>query len=768
MYKLILTLLLLSTISSATAQTRAAADSVLSQPVTVVGSTTAIATPHHRPRVALVLGGGGAKGMAHVGVLKVIERAGIPVDMICGTSIGSLVGGLYAMGYSATELDSLVRHQDWNFLLSDNLDRKQMNLESRTRGDQYVYTLPLSQLGKGAFTQQALVKGQNLANLFTHLAVGFHDSIDFNTMPIPYCAVATDMVKFQEVDMHSGYVAQAMRASMSIPGMFTPVRLDSMVLVDGGLRNNYPVDVARSMGADYVIGVNLNKIKDMTNADFNKPGAVITRIAEVHTENKFRQNWADTDIALQIDADPYNSMSFQPAAVDTLIARGERCAMSHWHELMALKARLGLALDDDTTANTARRRSAGYSHPVLETVPIAAVTFTHVLPAEEHLLRKKFHLERKQLSIDQIENVITELRGRLYYNDASYQLLGDHSNGYRLHFDTEGKKASQVYLGARFDSEELAAIQIESFFPNIAGLKKHPYTLEAKLRLGKRIKAGLTSTLSTSSTCNLALGYNFSYNDIDLYRHGKRYYDMRYYRHMAELGFKGFVVSNFMMDLYVRWSYYRYRDMLGRNGADSILIENDHYFSYHARLYYNDEDDTYFTTHGSSAEVQAGLYTTNFVHFHGTSALATVMARWRSTWRVGSHMVLQPGVYGRLIFKDTAPYVLQNYVGGPWFGHYFDQQLPFAGLGHVEYTGNSFAAVDMGARYQLTQNNFVLADFAVAEHGEKVKNTLDHTPYFGVRAGYVYRTIVGPLGAYVGWNSMSHKASFYINLGLVF
>ena len=144
------------------------------------------------------------------------------------------------------------------------------------------------------------------------------------------------------------------------------------------------------------------------------------------------------------------------------------------------------------------------------------------------------------------------------------------------------------------------------------------------------------------------------------------------------------------------------------------------------------------------------------------------MARWRSTWRVGSHMVLQPGVYGRLIFKDTAPYVLQNYVGGPWFGHYFDQQLPFAGLGHVEYTGNSFAAVDMGARYQLTQNNVVLADFAVAEHGEKVKNTLDHTPYFGVRAGYVYRTIVGPLGAYVGWNSMSHKASFYINLGLVF
>ncbi len=226
MQKLVLTLFLLlslsTTLSAAARTTGIAADTVSPPTATAV-------PPGHRPKVALVLGGGGAKGMAHVGVLKVIERAGIPVDMICGTSIGSLVGGLYAMGYSASELDTLVRHQDWTFLLSDNLDRKQMNLESKTRGDKYVYTLPLSQLGKGAFTQQALVKGQNLANLFTHLAVGFHDSIDFNTMPIPYCAVATDMVKFQEVDMHSGYVAQAMRASMSIPGMFTPVRLDSMV-----------------------------------------------------------------------------------------------------------------------------------------------------------------------------------------------------------------------------------------------------------------------------------------------------------------------------------------------------------------------------------------------------------------------------------------------------------------------------------------------------------------------------------------------------------
>lgn len=767
MRKLVLTLLSLATILSAAAQSGTAADAVLNQPVKEVGTVVPkIKTPGHRPKVALVLGGGGAKGMAHVGVLKVLERAGIPIDMICGTSIGSLVGGLYAMGYSSTELDSLVRHQDWQFLLSDNLNRKQMNLEAKARNDKYLYSMPLAQLGKGAFTQQALVKGQNLANLFSHLAVGYHDSISFNSLPIPYCAVATDMVKFQEVDLHSGHVAQAMRASMSIPAMFTPVRIDSMVLTDGGLRNNFPVDVARRMGADYVIGVNLNKIKDMTYSDF-KNGGVVSRIIEVHTENKFRENWADADIAMQVDADPYNSMSFQPAAVDTLIERGVQCAMSHWDELMALKDKLGLARDD-MSANTAQRRNSHYNHAVVEQLPIESITFNNVLPDEEKYLRKKYHLDNSTITIDQIEKVMTELRGRLFYNDASYQVLGSRKTGYRLKIDTESKKASQVFLGARFDSEELAALQVEGIFPNLMGLRKSPYTVDAKLRLGKRIMAGLASTLNASSVCNLTVGYNFGYNDIDLYRHGKRYYDMRYFSHQAELGFKGFMVSNFMVDLYVRWNYYRYRDMLGRNGADSIHIENDHYFSYHASLRYNSEDDLYFTKRGTSVEAQVGIYTTNFVQLHGSDPLVAAMGRWRSTFALGDHFTIQPGIYGRLIFKHQVPYVLQNYVGGPWFGQCFDQQLPFAGLGHVEFTGNSFVAFNLGGHYQMTKNNFILADAAVAEHGEQVKNTLDHTPYLGLRAGYFYRTIAGPVGAFLGWSTISHKVSFYVNIGLAF
>ena len=210
------------------------------------------AQPGPRKKVGVVLSGGGAKGMAHIGALKVIEEAGIPIDYVVGTSMGSIIGGLYSIGYTPEQMDSMVRRQDWSFLLSDKIPRSEQNMAEREASEKYVFSLPF---GKNAKTQAVggLIKGQNLANLFSELTVGYHDSIDFNKLPIPFACVSENIVNGNEVNFHKGVLATAMRASMAIPGVFTPVRLDSMVLVDGGVVNNYPVNVARAMGADGVI-----------------------------------------------------------------------------------------------------------------------------------------------------------------------------------------------------------------------------------------------------------------------------------------------------------------------------------------------------------------------------------------------------------------------------------------------------------------------------------------------------------------------------------
>ncbi|MFV0546168.1 MAG: patatin-like phospholipase family protein, partial [Bacteroides sp.] len=176
-----------------------------------------------RKKVAVVLSGGGAKGVAHVKALKVIEEAGIPVDYIVGTSMGAIVGGLYAIGYTPNQLDSLVRKQDWSFILSDRIRRRDMSLTEREQSDRYILSLPFVRK-KQTEVFGGMIQGQNLSNLFSELTMGYHDSIDFNRLPIPFACVATNIVDGREIVFHNGELGTAMRASMAIPGVFTPVR----------------------------------------------------------------------------------------------------------------------------------------------------------------------------------------------------------------------------------------------------------------------------------------------------------------------------------------------------------------------------------------------------------------------------------------------------------------------------------------------------------------------------------------------------------------
>lgn len=249
-----------------------------------------------RPTVALVLSGGGAKGAATVGVLKYLEEYDIPVDMVVGTSIGGLLGSLYALGYDADYLDDLIHNIDWDMALSDKVDKQYVSYARRRYKEKYMLSFPFyySQAdyqqylaGDAPFTEgrsreldlgvkskklrresfdelakgnlmgslpSGFVFGQNVNQIITSRTVGYSDSTDFFKFPIPFACVATDMASGKAKVWHSGSINLAMRSTMSIPGLFAPVRTNGMVLADGGMRNNFPVNIAKEMGADIVIG----------------------------------------------------------------------------------------------------------------------------------------------------------------------------------------------------------------------------------------------------------------------------------------------------------------------------------------------------------------------------------------------------------------------------------------------------------------------------------------------------------------------------------
>ncbi len=276
--------------------------------------------------------------MAHVRALKVIEEAGIPIDIVVGTSMGSLVGGLYASGYTTHQLDSIVTNMNWMDILTDKVDRSARSLVLKQKTENYIIHADFE---KSPFEviEGGLLKGNSVSYLLSELTADHLEPMDYNNLPTPFACVATDITTKSEVVMHSGILAESLRSSMAIPGVFPPVKLDSMVLVDGGLKNNFPVDVARKMGADYVIGVSVGA-EGLNYDELKSTVDVLLQVVDVVCANKLEENIKDADIFMHVDVNGYSSASFTSDAIDTLLVHGEQAARGKWDELMALRKKL--------------------------------------------------------------------------------------------------------------------------------------------------------------------------------------------------------------------------------------------------------------------------------------------------------------------------------------------------------------------------------------------------------------------------------------------
>ena len=722
-----------------------------------------------RKKVGVVLSGGGAKGMAHIGVLKVLEKAGIPVDVVTGTSIGSIVGGLYAIGYNAHSLDSMVRKQDWTYVITDKEDLHNQSYLDRKKANTYFLTTGLT-IGKHASDAGGLIKGKNLAELFQKLFVGYTDSLDFNKdLKIPFACVATNIMDNSEVVFHSGRLPQAIRASMSIPAAFSPVRIGDMVLVDGGLKNNYPVDVAREMGAEIIIGVTLNG-KPKTADDITGTMKIVGQIIDVNCVNKYDQNKALSDLWMNVDPHGFTTASFTSEAIDSLIRYGEEEAMRHWDEIIALKQRIGI---DDSfrpiiyhplrpNAMTERQRVTGF-------------TFENMTPQAERFLRQKFHLNKVD-SIDATmeQELTTSMRMDLFYQTAECQLVPQ-GDGVRVVLSAGKRKSLQLHAGVRYDTEENAAIQLGIDIPLKTAI---PIQTDITLRLGKRLMARGEITVHPRSFTRPTFRYTFYRNDIDIYTTGNLDYNIRYNQSQAEFLPINFDLRHFNLQMGLRWDYFHYRNKLGSEAVKLGVLENEHFFSYRARLVFNNEDNWNFPKRGARFHAEYAYSTNDFAKLNvrdangnkqgKTMGMSDVSANWRMSFTIGSRFTIQPMLYGRLLFGSVVPAGFYNTLGGEWFGHYIEQQMPFAGIGNLEYINNQFVAAQLQAQQQIGKSNYVLLRVTAGQNAAKVKELLDYRTMIGAQVAYYYNTMFGPVGATLGYSNHTKKGYFFINLGYEF
>ena len=302
-----------------------------------------------RPKIGLVLSGGGAKGAAHIGVLKYIEEAGIPIDYIAGTSMGSIVGGMYALGYSSDEILEIISEVDWDRLISNQVERKQISYTGKYENRTQNLTIPFEtgtdeeELQSRSFKNSlptGIVSGDNVINLFNSLSVGYSDPVDFNELPVPFLCIATNLLNGEADVLDKGIFSKSLRASMAIPILFDPVEIDDALFADGGLVNNFPAEQCRAMGADYIIGVSMSKGLEDDPDNLSSLFSQVKQLKVIITDKEFDEYPEMCDIFISPDLKGVGMLSFDAESVARVTQSGYEAAAMKEAEFAALKEKI--------------------------------------------------------------------------------------------------------------------------------------------------------------------------------------------------------------------------------------------------------------------------------------------------------------------------------------------------------------------------------------------------------------------------------------------
>ena len=748
----------------------------------------------HRPTVALVLSGGGAKGAAHVGVIEYIEELGIPVDMVLGTSMGGLVGGLYALGYTVPEMDSLVRNMDWNWALSDKLSREHVSYSDSKYKEKYLLAIPFyyerdyykmkladehrfddirrhEVLHIGADNEggadmlknnllgslpSGYIYGQNVSNLISSLTIGYQDSTDFQSFPIPFACVATDMVSGKAKIWHSGKMNTAMRSTMSIPGIFAPVRTEGMVLVDGGMRDNYPTALAREMGADIIIGVDLSQDK-RSYMQVNNIGDIIGQGIDMLGMDAFEKNVQIPDVKIKPYLPEYNMMSFSKQAIDTIIVRGRQAAEAQ-DSLLRM-----VAVKTAGTYKAEHKPKAFDFHA--DSLMIDEIEIKGVLAKEKLLLMDRMNLVPGQkISREGLDDMVARIYGTHCYDYVTYELLGS-EEPFKLVINCKKGPVHQLGIGVRADTEEIVSVLVNLGI-NVHRLHGHSFDLTGKISANPYVQAKWSYDVPQIPTVNASA--SFRWTNMGMLNFGTNNLSLNFFNARQEV-----YLSN------MKWKFLDVRGGLRndifniRNIKSSQIIDDydtsnlsNDFVSLFVDGRTDTFDDGYFPTKGVNAGVSyawtfAGI--PDMIHnFHTLQADAKVVVPGSDGF------AFIPSFNCRFLMGRDIPLAYFNAIGGSLPGRFVDQQLPFIGVTNLVAMENIMTMFRTDFRFTLARNhyltgiiNYVRSSDTFMEYGKGMGN-------FGAGVEYSFDTIFGPFSANIHWSDFTGKVGMYLSAGFNF
>jgi NTE family protein len=713
----------------------------------IFGQTGAVLNP--RPKVAVVLSGGGAKGFAHIGVLKVLEEEGIPIDIIVGTSIGGLVGGIYSLGYSAQELENICKAQNWQTLLFDDFPRFYLSKADRVLQQKYLFTLQVSDYKKISLPQ-GVIKGQNVLNLLCGLSGNVPNDMDFSKLPISFACVAANLETGKEVIIKKGSLPTAMFASMAVPGIFQYPERDSLLLIDGGVVNNFPVDVAKKMGADIIIGVDISE--EFYNRDKIKTiPDVFTQLIGFLDQQKDSANSLLCDLVIKPDVRDFSMTTFNNTAVDSLILRGESEGRKMREKIRKLKH-----------DNNLQPRVISKMYVSPEKWLITNFSLQGKFKIDAGFLLRSIDLSLPGFySYDDILGIINQLYGYGIF-DKIYFNLYDNGNGKTLNLNITEKNVTTQYVGFKVNTTDAAALMLNLTNKNY-GKRFGQISLSTELSANPGINLMAETNRGNFPVAGIEI--NGKYQNYNIYNDGEKLFAANlFYSSAALYVYRRFIHQN-TIGLGLREEYYR-GDIFSKSSTDIVNYEKNSYLTnVYGYLTIDNLDDYYFPRKGIDLHSEYSLQG----QFGKRNTFSHIfLFRMRNVIPVSKSATILINIYNRTILSSTFPLFKTTIAGGAPYSQYFDYHIPFIGLSPVNLVDRFALSGLAGLRFRLSQKHYISVLANTLYQSSDIFSSTGNKIIWGGGVDYSVKTVFGPVDIILGYSNSVKAPTFSANFGYWF
>ncbi len=765
-------------------------------------------TVEERPKVGLVLSGGGAKGAAHIGVLKYIEEAGIPIDYIAGTSMGSIVGGMYALGYTSDEILDIISDLDWNRLISNNVEREKISFTRKKESTTQSIIIPFSintdeeELQSRTFRNSlpnGIVSGDNLINLFNSLAVGYSDSIAFNDLPIPFLCIATNLMNGEADILEKGVFTKSLRASMAIPILFDPIEIDNTPYVDGGLVCNFPAEQCRAMGADYIIGVSMSPGLEENPENLSSILSQVKQLKEIITDKENDRYHQMCDIFIRPDLKGVGMLSFDAESVARVTQSGYEAAEEQKDNFMELKEKVSSGTEQKPTAAPSKKKALNI---LREKVVISGIELDGVEKDIERWMRRACTIEiGDSVCKDDIDKSVSIYYGTGNYESITYTLHEDTaSTGYILRFNFIDKSPHDVGIGFRFDSQDMLSVLLHA---GINSNRMSGFKADLNTKLGGNQWLRINASYGHMLYPKINIAYHFRNSELDVYDMDKLDMNERFLQHKFRLYLSENYSRTFSIGVgFEVESTTPKKVMYSLHDAIDLDYKAVNTLGTFAYLHFDNLNKNKFATRGVKGNIdftwKDGTFNSNGIeklHFGSTTVGFEGYIPI-----IEDRLVAIPQLYGSIlfgkgavngtengwneIFKGPVPMypAMNNMIGGTEMGRHIDQQLPFIGLNKTSFAFNNVAIARIDIRTRLFKKHYLTAMINYGRSSIDLKNFFKESEtlqwselydynasnWWGAGLRYSIDTKIGPLNFDISSSNISPRVNLYFSLGHFF